>query len=51
METSETRNTLAVHTVHVPYSGKLSREKTFVVCGYLQKFSPQNLGAWCLLAW
>ena len=41
-ERSETRNTLAVHTVHVLYSGKLSREKTFAnfaVCGYLRKFS------------
>ena len=35
------------------YSGNFSREKTFksfVVCGYLWKFSPWNLGAWCPLA-
>ena len=32
----------------LPYSGKLSREKTFANCGYSRKFSPQNLGVWHL---
>ena len=38
---------------YIPYSGKLSREKTFAnftVCGNLRKFSLQNLGAWRPLA-
>lgn len=37
----------------VLYGEKLLREKTFRIsrfCGYLRKFSLQNLGAWCLLA-
>ena len=48
------RNEWEVITTSPPlYSGKLSREKTFVnfevLCGYSQKFSPRNLGAWHLL--
>ena len=45
----ERRETYCIIHVHLPYSGKLSREKTFKIsqfCGYSQKFSPQNLGTW-----
>lgn len=37
----------------IPYSEKLSRQKTFTIlrfCGFLQNFSLQNLGGWHPLA-
>ena len=40
---------------HIPYSEKLSREKTFHkfhgFCGYSRKFSLLNLGVWHPLVW
>ena len=35
---------LTMSVERIPYSGKLSREKTFANFEYLQKFSLQNLG-------
>ena len=37
---------VSYNIISIPYTGKLSREKTSRFCGYLQKFSQWTLGMW-----